>query len=162
MKDYKYILKQNNLKLSDFAKNLGVSRPTMYNMMKRYENNEPLKEPYNSIFDAYFKEDFNPITKEDLLKEKNIPSKYKCINGNILVELIENTAENSNGTFIKNSETRGKRDVVAGKIFANSNTNIKNTDILYFSFYAAQPLTLEDKLIYIVNYQDIKFIKRGD
>ena len=135
--------------MTEFAERLHVSRPTLYKLMDKYEHGLDLEEPYKSIFNAFFAEE------RDRMK-----CNYKCLNGNLIVKIIDNTAVNDNGTFIKGSETRGKRDIVVGEIIANANTNLKSTDLVYFSFYAAQPCVLEDQEVYIVNYSDIKFIKR--
>ena len=88
--------------------------------------------------------------------------KYRCLNNNIVVRIIDDTAVNSNGTHVSGSETRGKRDIVVGEIVECANTNIKPTSRIYFSFYAAQPFTLEGEEVYIVNYHDIKLIKEMD
>lgn len=128
-----------------------LSRPTVYRYLDIYMNGGELKEPYMTMFNAFFSNE-----------RSKMQQRYKCLNGNIIVKLVENTASNANGTFIKNSETRGKRDIVVGQIVECGNTDIKKTDLLYFSFYAAQPLILDDVQVYVVNYQDIKFIKKGE
>ena len=132
------------------AQHFGVTRVTLYKYLKIYESGKKVKEPYQSVFDAFFLNEKGIIMKET----------YKCLNGNIIVKIIDNTAINSNGTFVKNSETRGKRDIVAGEIIVNDNTHLRISDIVYFSYYAAQPLELEGQQVYVVHLQDIKFIKR--
>lgn len=150
MEKYLYILKKNGLTLTKFAKLAHLSRPTVYKYFEQYENGEHIKEPYKSLFDSFFNDE------REILME----SYYKCMNGNIIVKLLENTCMNKNGTIIKGAETRGKRDIVAGEIVESTNTNLKKTDIVYFSFYAGQPMVLDDEQVFIINYQDIKFIKR--
>ncbi len=86
---------------------------------------------------------------------------YETRNGNLIVRILENTAVNANGTVIKNSETRGKRDVVMATVIIGD-ANVPKDTIIYFSFYAGQPFVLEDEQVYIVNKQDIKFIKKGE
>ncbi len=85
--------------------------------------------------------------------------KYRCLNNNIVVRIIDDTAVNTNGTKVCGLETRGKRDVVVGEIVACANTNIKSSAKVYFSFYAAQPFILEGESLFIVNYNDIKLIR---
>ena len=132
--------------MKHFSELLGVSRPTMYKMISDYENGKLNSEPYVSVFNAFF------------LKERNaMKGNYKMCNGNLMVRIVENTAMNANGTVIKNSETRGKRDVVCGVLLVNGD-HLKEGDLIYFSYYAGQPMQLEDEQVYIVNYKDIKFI----
>lgn len=148
--DYKYILKQEGLTLSKFASDLHVSRPTLYKLLEQYDHGEPLPEPFQSVFDSLF------------FKERNaMKATYVSRNGNLVVKILENTAVNTNGTFVKGSETRGKRDIVVGQVIVgDSNVTVGTT--IYFSFYAAQPFVLEDEEVYVVNKLDIKFIKKGD
>ena len=148
--DYKLILKKEGLTISSFAANLHVSRPTLYAMLDKYDKKIGLDEPYQSIFDAFF------------LNERNrMEGNYETRNGNLIVEIVENTAVNSNGTFVKGSETRGKRDIVMAKVLVGD-ANVAKGSTIYFSFYAAQPFTLEGKEVYVVNKQDIKFVKKGE
>lgn len=148
MINFKYILKKEGITLKQFAGQLGVSRPTMYKMLSDYDSGKQLQDPYASIFDAFF------------LKERNrMKGKYESRNGNLIVKIVENTAENANGTFIKGSETRGKRDIVLAEVVVE-NSNYKAGTLIYFSFYAAQPFELEGEQVYVVNNQDIKFIKK--
>lgn len=88
-------------------------------------------------------------------------STYESRNGNLIVGILENTAVNANGTVIKGSETRGKRDIVMAEVIVGD-CNVPKGTIIYFSFYAAQPFTLEGEDVYVVNKLDIKFIKKGD
>jgi len=136
--------------MTGFARKLHVSRPTLYKLMGEYEKGILLKEPYQSIFDAFF------LTERNAMK-----GIYETRNGNLIVRILENTAVNANGTVIKNSETRGKRDVVMATVIIGD-ANVPKDTIIYFSFYAGQPFVLEDEQVYIVNKQDIKFIKKGE
>ena len=86
---------------------------------------------------------------------------YESRNGNLVVKILENTAENANGTFVKGSETRGKRDIVSAQVLVGD-CNVKEGTIIYFSFFAANPFTLEGEEVCIVNKQDIRFIKKGE
>ena len=148
--DYKYILKQEGITIKEFASRLKVSRPTLYKMFDQYESGAGLGEPFQSIFDAFF------------LKERNaMKGNYESRNGNLVVKILENTAVNANGTIIKGSETRGKRDIVMAQVLIGD-CNVPKDTIIYFSFYAAQPFTLEDEQVYVVNKLDIKFIKKGE
>lgn len=86
---------------------------------------------------------------------------YQSRNGNLVVKILDNTAENANGTFIKGSETRGKRDIVMAQVLVGD-CNVPENTIIYFSYYAGQPFTLEGEEVFIVNKLDIKFIKKGE
>lgn len=148
--DYKYILKQEGITMKEFAARLHVSRPTLYKLIDQYDHGVGLDEPFQSIFDAFF------------LKERNrMKGNYESRNGNLIVKILENTAVNENGTFIKGSETRGKRDIVMAQVLVGD-CNVPKDAIIYFSFYAAQPFTLEDEQVFVVNKLDIKFIKKGE
>ena len=148
--NYKYILKEEGITMKEFAAKLRVSKPTMYKMMDKYSQGKELGEPYQSIFDAFFS------------KEREVmKGKYECRNGNLVVKILENTAENANGTFIKGSETRGKRDIVMAEVVIGD-ANVPGGTVIYFSFYAAQSFTLEGEQVYVVNKNDIKFIKKGE
>lgn len=148
--DYKYILKQEGITIKEFASRLHVSRPTLYKLMDLYNKGVGLDEPYESIFDAFF------------LKERNnMKGNYQSRNGNLVVKILDNTAENANGTFIKGSETRGKRDIVMAQVLVGD-SNVPENTIIYFSYYAGQPFTLEGEEVFIVNKLDIKFIKKGE
>ena len=150
MINYKFILKKEGFTISGFAKHLGVSRPTIYNLFNDYAAGRALEEPYQSIFDAFF------------LKERNaMKGNYETRNGNLIVKIIENTAVNDNGTFIKGSETRGKRDIVMAQVLIGDK-NVPTNTVVYFSFYAGQQFTLEGEIVYVVSKQDIKFIKKGE
>ncbi len=83
--------------------------------------------------------------------------KYECRNGNLIVEIVDNTTVSPNGVVIKNSETRGKRDIVSAKVIVGDD-NVKEGTTIYFSFYAGQPFLLEDKEVFVVNKADIKFV----
>lgn len=150
MINFKYVLKKEGISLKQFADQLHVSRPTMYKMLSDYESGKQLREPYASIFDAFFLEERNPM--------KGI---YESRNGNLIVKILDNTAENANGTFVKGSETRGKRDIVMGQVYIGD-CNVPANSIIFFSFYAAQQFTLEGEEVFVVNKQDIKFIKKGE
>jgi len=86
---------------------------------------------------------------------------YESRNGNLIVKILENSAVNDNGTFIKGSETRGKRDIVMAQVLVGD-SNVPANAIIYFAFYAGQPFTLEGEEVFIVNKLDIKFIKKGE
>lgn len=148
--NYKHILKEEGLTVKEFAERLKVSRPTLYKLMDQYDQGLSLGEPFQSIFDAFFFEE-----------RSRMKDKYENRNGNLIVKILENTAENANGTFIKGSETRGKRDIVMAQVIVKNN-NYPVGSIVYFSFYAAQPFELEGEQVYVVNHQDIKFIKKGE
>ena len=150
MINFKYVLKKEGISLKQFADQLRVSRPTMYKMLSDYESGKQLSEPYASIFDALFLEERNPMK-----------GNYESRNGNLIVKILDNTAENANGTFVKGSETRGKRDIVMGQVYIGD-CNVPVNSIIFFSFYAAQPFTLEGEEVFVVNKQDIKFIKKGE
>lgn len=150
MEKYKRILKEEGLTISKFAYLLEVSRPTVYKMLRIYEATGKVKKrSLQSIFDAYFSEERN-----------NMKGFYSSRNGNLVVEILQNTAENANGTFVKGSETRGKRDIVEGLVLIGD-SNVPCGTIIYFSYYAAQPFVLEEKQVYIVNKLDIKFVKKN-
>jgi co-chaperonin GroES (HSP10) len=85
---------------------------------------------------------------------------YEMCNGNLMVKLVENTVVNANGTFLKNSETRGKKDIVCG-VLLQDGEELKKGEIIYFSLYASQPMQLENETVYIVHQDDVKFIKKG-
>lgn len=148
--NYKLILKKNGMSLTEFAKKACLSRPTVYRYLKLYNSGKNLGEPYQTIFDAFFKEE-----------RSKMENKYVCVNGNLLVRLIENTSVNPNGTIIRGAETRGKKDIVIGEIVASTNNFLPEGTKVYFSFYAAQAVTLEDEQLYIVNKEDLKFYKKG-
>lgn len=148
--DYKYILKKEGITVTDFAAKLKVSRPTLYKMFGQYEKGVGLGEPYQSVFDAFF------------LKERNVmKGKYQSRNGNVVVKVLENTAENANGTFVKGSETRGKKDIVVAQVLIGD-SNVPENTIVYFCYYAALPFNLEGEEVFVINKQDIKFIKKGE
>lgn len=150
MKKYKQILKEEGLTISKFASLLEVSRPTVYKMLEVYKaTGKVKKKSLQDIFDAYFSEERNSM--------KGI---YLSRNGNLVVEILQNTAENANGTFVKGSETRGKRDIVEGLVLIGD-SNVPSGTIIYFSYYAAQPFVLEQKQVYIVNKADIKLVKKN-
>ena len=86
---------------------------------------------------------------------------YECRNGNLIVEIINNTAVNANGTVVINSETRGKRDIVSAKVIVGDD-NVKVGTTIFFSYYAGQAFTLEDKEVFIVNKADIKFVNKEE
>ena len=136
--------------MKEFADHLHVSRPTMYKLIAKYEHGELLDEPYQSIFDAFFSTERN-----------RMKSNYETRNGNLIVRILDNTAVNENGTFIKGSETRGKRDIVMAEVIIGD-TNIPVGTVVYFSFYAGQPFTLEEQEVFVINKQDIKFIRKGE
>ena len=148
--NYKLILKKNGITLTEFAKTARLSRPTVYRYLSLYSKGVSLDEPYQSIFDAFFKEERSKMKND-----------YVCVNGNLLVRLIENTSVNPNGTIIRGAETRGKKDIVIGEIVASTNNFLPEGTKVYFSFYAAQAVTLEDEQLYIVNKEDLKFYKKG-
>lgn len=148
--DYKYILKKEGFTIVEFAKYLHISRPKLYKLFDEYDDGKTLKEPFKTIFDAFF---FN--------ERNNMKNKYQSRNGNLIVEILENTAQNANGTFIKNSETRGKRDIVEAQVLIGD-SNVPEGTVIFFSYYAGQPFVLEDKAVFIVNKQDIKFVKKGE
>lgn len=138
------------MSMKEFADHLHVSRPTMYKLIAKYEHGELLDEPYQSIFDAFFSTERN-----------RMKSNYETRNGNLIVRILDNTAVNENGTFIKGSETRGKRDIVMAEVIIGD-TNIPVGTVVYFSFYAGQPFTLEEQEVFVINKQDIKFIRKGE
>jgi co-chaperonin GroES (HSP10) len=148
--NYKLIFKKNGISLTEFAKTAGLSRPTVYKYLKMYSDGKSLSEPYQSVFDAFFMEE-----------RSEMQNQYVCVNGNLLVRLIENTSVNPNGTIIRGAETRGKKDIVIGEIVASTNNFLPEGTEVYFSFYAAQAVTLEDEQLYIVNKEDLKFYKKG-
>lgn len=150
--NYILILKKNGMSLTEFAKKACLSRPTVYKYLKMYSRGKNLGEPYQTIFDAFFKEG---------MEFEEMENKYVCVNGNLLVRLIENTSVNPNGTIIRGAETRGKKDIVIGEIVASTNNFLPEGTKVYFSFYAAQAVTLEDEQLYIVNKEDLKFYKKG-
>lgn len=148
--NYKYVLKKEGITIKGFAQKLNVSRPTLYRLMANYEKGVGLGEPFQTIFDAFFLEE----------REK-MKGKYESRNGNLITKIVENTAVNSNGTFVKGSETRGKRDIVEAKVIVGD-SNVPVGTIVYFSYYAGQPFTLEGEEVFIVNKADIKLVKKGE
>ena len=148
--NYKAILKKQGVSITDFSNKLGLSRPTVYSMFEKYNKGIGLDEPYQGIFDAFF------LTERNKMK-----GNYESRNGNLVVTIVENTAENANGTFIKGSETRGKRDIVMARVRIGDN-NVPEGTMIYFSYYAAQPFTLEGEQVYVINKQDIKFIRKDN
>lgn len=134
----------------DFAKRLCISRPTLDKWLEDYDRTGIVPKQYaQDIFDAFFK-----YGEE---RNNSMEGSYRCVNNNVLVRLVEDTAVNKNGTRVVNTETRGKRDVVVGEVLVSE--NIKQGSLVYFSFYAAQPFSLEGEQVLCVNYHDIKFIK---
>lgn len=148
--NYKYVLKKEGITIKGFAQKLNVSRPTLYRLMANYEKGIGLDEPFQTIFDVFFLEE----------REK-MKGKYESRNGNLITKIVENTAVNSNGTFVKGSETRGKRDIVEAKVIVGD-SNVPVGTIIYFSYYAGQPFTLEGEEVFIVNKADIKLVKKGE
>ena len=148
--NYTRVLKREGLTVKEFANRLGVSRPTVYKMFDDYTQGKPIDPEYRDVFDAFF-----------LKERETMKGKYESRNGNLIVKIIENTAANSNGTFVKGSETRGKRDICMAQVVIGD-SNVPVGTVIYFSYYAGQPFTLEDEMVYVVNKQDIKFIKKGE
>lgn len=148
--NYKYILKREGLTIAEFARKLHVSRPTTYALIKEYDAGHALEEPYQTIFDAFF-----------LTERNRMQGNYESRNGNLIVKIRDNTAENANGTFVKGSETRGKRDIVVAEVIVGD-SNVPEGTVIYFSYYAGQQFVLENEEVFVVNKQDIKFIKKGE
>lgn len=148
--NYKAILKKQGVSITDFSNKLGLSRTTIYSMFEKYSKGIGLDEPYQGIFDAFF-----------LAERNKMKGNYESRNGNLIVTIVENTAENANGTFIKGSETRGKRDIVMARVRIGD-SNVQEGAMIYFSYYAAQPFTLEGEQVYVINKQDIKFIRKDN
>lgn len=146
--EFKIRLKLLGITKIKLAHKIGVTRPTLDLLIRKYEAGEPIKEYYRETFDSIMKGTF-------------MEGKYRCLNNNIVVRIVDDTAVNSNGTRVAGTETRSKRDIVVGEIIACANTNIKRNAKVFFSLYAAQPITLEGEQLYVVNFHDIKLIKEN-
>lgn len=144
---YRNALKREGITMKEFAGRLHVSKPTMYAMIRRYDEGMPLSELNQSVFDAFFGQE-----RRDM---------YESRNGNLVVEIVENSAVNGNGTFVKGSETRGKRDIVVGRVIV-SNPNYAIGSHVYFPYYAAQPFELDGKRVAFVDGKDIKMVRKGE
>ena len=133
--------------VTDLAERLSVSRPTAYKMISLYGSGHGLDERSLKIMDAC------------LGKEAERRAMYESRNGSMVVRIVDNTAENANGTFVKGSETRGKRDIVAGEVVIPSE-GYPIGCVVYFPYYASQPLTLDGEQLSIVDGRDVKFVKK--
>lgn len=77
----------------------------------------------------------------------------KVINKNVIVRLKE-TTELKNGINFK--ETRGKRDVVTGVVYAcDESTGIKAGDTIHFPLYASNEITIAGLPLAVLNFEDI-------
>lgn len=82
----------------------------------------------------------------------------KIFNGFVLIEIEEEKTQLGNGLAVK--ETRGKRDIVCGKVVltsdtATSNIGIAIKDKVMFPLYASNPVIINDKEYLVVDYKDI-------
>lgn len=86
--------------------------------------------------------------------------KYKMTNKFWLVELQEENKLLANGITVK--ETRGKRDIVTGKVISGDySSGFPCTDgsLIWFPLYAANPITIDGKALLIVHQDDIIMIQ---
>lgn len=86
--------------------------------------------------------------------------KYKMTNKFWLVELQEENKLLANGITVK--ETRGKRDIVTGKVIMGDITSgfpCNIGDLIWFPLYAANPITIDGKALLIVHQDDIIMVK---
>lgn len=86
--------------------------------------------------------------------------KYKMTNKFWLVELQEENKLLANGITVK--ETRGKRDIVTGKVITgdqSSGFDCAVGSLIWFPLYAANPITIDGKALLIVHQDDIIMVK---
>lgn len=79
-----------------------------------------------------------------------------------LIELQEENKVLTNGLTVK--ETRGKRDIVSGKVIIGDwhGTNqfpAADGYTVYFPLYAANPITIEGKTLFVVHQDDIIMVE---
>ena len=81
----------------------------------------------------------------------------KVLNKNVIVSL-RNSVELKNGINLK--ETRGKRDIVTGVVFAADETlNIKANAKVWFPLYASNEVVVEGKQYAVLNFDDIIMVQ---
>lgn len=86
--------------------------------------------------------------------------KYKMTNKFYLVELMEENKVLTNGLTVK--ETRGKRDIVTGKVITGDYTpEFPTSDgyLIWFPLYAANPITVDGKTLLVVHQDDIIMVE---
>lgn len=87
--------------------------------------------------------------------------KYKMVNKFWLIELKEENKVLSNGLTVK--ETRGKRDIVVGKVIIGDYSpyfECADGYLVWFPLYAANPITVDGKSLLIVHQDDIIMVKK--
>jgi hypothetical protein len=79
---------------------------------------------------------------------------FSMKNKNLLVSLLPDRRTLDNGISI--SETRGKREIVAGLVeAAEASLKLQERCICYFPSYAANPIEVNGVTLFIVNFQDL-------
>lgn len=87
--------------------------------------------------------------------------KYTMTNKFWLVELEDELKQLSNGLTVK--ETRGKRDIVTGRVIRGDySPEFPCADgyLIWFPLYAANPITVEGKLLLVVHQDDIIMVEK--
>jgi co-chaperonin GroES (HSP10) len=81
----------------------------------------------------------------------------KVLNKNVIV-LLRNSVELKNGINLK--ETRGKRDIVTGIVFAADETlKIKDNTKVWFPLYASNEVIVDGKQYAVLNFDDIIMVQ---
>ena len=89
--------------------------------------------------------------------------KYNTLNGNLIIEEVKDETVTKAGLKVTATETRGKKDIVSGKIIiSNRCDSLIPGNIVYYPMFAAQPFTLDGKNVFAVNAKDVVLVKRSD
>lgn len=88
--------------------------------------------------------------------------KYTTLNGNIIVKQIEVETITKSGLHVTATETRGKKDIVAGRIIHSNRNDLKIGEVVYYPMFAAQPFNLDGNDVAVINSKDIVLVKRSD
>lgn len=87
--------------------------------------------------------------------------KYTTLNGNIIVKQVADQTVTKAGLRVTATETRGKKDIVAGQIILSNRNDLKPSEIVYYPMFAAQPFNLDGEDVAVINSKDIVLVKRS-
>ena len=82
----------------------------------------------------------------------------RTINNSILIEPSSKTEKLGNGLNI-DARDNSRRKIINGKVAISCSELLKEGDIVYFPFYAADEISIQGKDYYLLNVEDIKLIE---
>lgn len=85
--------------------------------------------------------------------------KYQALNKKLIVKPLEAVTKLGNGMIIQ--ETRGKKDILVGKVILSSTPDIKEGDQVWYPEYSALPIALDGNEYAVIDYSDIIIKKEG-